>query len=338
MSRNSQKKKHRTESQHYVPQFYLRGFTNSSGHMHCYDKVAGRSHPTSTAAAAQEPYFYEIPPGSFEKFNVPVNTVEKALGSVEKTWAPLHAALIQAADSGHITATLTIEYAPFLVTQWMRTKTYRDTMHEIAQKSMQSNVDDLVGFNFPGESATITVGKKTLPAMHSKMIFDQERVKMMAYDLGRHYWVIGINRTEHPFYTSDHPVVRRGNLIVDGRPGVGILHPGVEFAFPLDSKHILLILERTYFREWRKYDNKAVEMTAEQVCDYNSLQVKRSYQRVFCASDDFDVALEVCATHPEVRDPNRPRVRVETTPIVPAGLGEDGKEQWKNNISVTALE
>ena len=86
MSGNGQKKKHRTEDQHYVPQFYLRGFTNAASRMFCYDKVADRSHPTSTQAAAQEPYFYEIPSGSFENVNVPVNTVEKALSVVERNW------------------------------------------------------------------------------------------------------------------------------------------------------------------------------------------------------------------------------------------------------------
>src|SRR5262249_30017013 len=152
MSKKQPKKPHRTESQHYVPQFYLRGFTNAVGQMFCYDKVSGKSYPTSTAAAAQEPYFYENPPGSFENVNVPVNTVEKALSVVERTWAPLHAALIQSADRGRISATLTVEYAPFLVMQWMRTKTFRDTIHEIVQKSMQSIADDLVDVNFPGES------------------------------------------------------------------------------------------------------------------------------------------------------------------------------------------
>jgi hypothetical protein len=51
-----------------------------------------------------------------------------------------------------------------------------------------------------------------------------------------------------------------------------------------------------------------------------------------------DRAREVCAAHPEIRDPNRPRVRVETTPILPAGPGEDGKEQWKNYMLVTVVK
>jgi len=53
------KKPNRTETQHYVPQFYLRCFCNAEGRLNCYDKVADRVHPTSTQAAAQEPYFYD---------------------------------------------------------------------------------------------------------------------------------------------------------------------------------------------------------------------------------------------------------------------------------------
>jgi hypothetical protein len=341
MSKNQQKKPHRTETQHYVPQFYLRGFTNSATQMFCYDKVAGRSHPTSTQAAAQEPYFYEIPAGSFEDptLNVPVNTVEKALSVVEKTWAPLHAKLINSADAGRISAALTIEYAPFLVMQWMRTRTYRDTIREVTQKSVQSLADDLVKLNFPGaKPPTVTVGDKGMVAMHSQKIFDQEAVERMSDDLESHYWVVGINNTEHLFYTSDHPVLRRGNQMREGRCLVGVRDPGIEFAFPLDHQHILLILERTHFANWRKYDNRAVQLSADQVRDYNSLQVMRSNQRVFCADDDFELARAVCAAHPEIRNPHRPRVFVETTPILSSGLDVDGKEQMKNYMFVTALE
>jgi hypothetical protein len=336
-----QGKKQRTENQHYVPQFYLRGFTDDTGRMFCYDKVASRSYLTSTEAAAQERYFYEIPPGSFRDHNVPVNTVEKALCVVEKTWAPLHALLIKYADTGRIPARLTIEYAPFLVTQWMRTKTFRDGILQVTEKCGQSIVDTLVAINSPGNehlSPIVTLKKGVLSAMHSRAIFDQKLVKKLAKMLEFHYWVVGINRTGQPFYTSDNPVVRRGNLAYDGRPLVGVTNPGVEFVFPLDGRHILLILERQYFGNWRQYDNRTILLTADQVRDYNALQVVSSNQRVLCAEDEFDLAREVCAARTDIRDPNRPRFLVETTPITSAGIGEDGKEELKNYLSVTALE
>ena len=151
-------------------------------------KAADRSaSPTSTEVAAQEPYFYEIPPGSFRDHNVPVNTIEKALSVVERTWAPLHAVLIKSADAGRISADLTIEYAPFLVMQWMRTKTFRDTMHELTQKSIQSMADDLAAENFPSAlKPRVVLGDNAMAAMHSQKLFDQEAVERMADNLERH--------------------------------------------------------------------------------------------------------------------------------------------------------
>src|SRR5439155_697644 len=97
---------------------------------------------------------------------------------VEKTWAPLHAALIKAADAGRISAALTVEYGPFLVMQWMRTRTYRDTMREVTQRSMQSLADDLVEANFPGvKKPKVTIGEQGMAALQSQKIFDQEDVE-----------------------------------------------------------------------------------------------------------------------------------------------------------------
>ncbi|MCX7409104.1 MAG: DUF4238 domain-containing protein [Planctomycetales bacterium] len=322
------KKNRRTERQHYVSQFYLRGFTNAVGRLFCFDKVSVKSYPTSTEAAAQEPNFYEIPSGSLEGVEVPVNVIENALASIERMWAPIHADLISNADAGIISEALKRDYSPFLVIQWMRTRAYRDWMYATTQLAMQSFADELVEANFPGESVQITVGKELLPAMHAKKLLDLDEVEKMACHLIRHRWVIGINDTEHLFYTSDHPVVRRANRTLAGRPMVGILDPGVEIVFPLDSRHILLVLEREHFTDWAEHENRAVVLSQNQVRAYNSLQVMRCDKRLLCADDDFDIAREICAAHPEVRNPDRPRVLVETTPI----------KDMKNHMFVIALE
>ena len=329
MAQKSRKNKNRrTERQHYVSQFYLRGFTNSSGQLFCFDKVSVKSHPTSTEAAAQEPNFYEIPPGSFQGVEVPVNTIENALAAIEGMWAPIHADLIRNADAGAISETLKQDYAPFLVIQWMRTKAYRDWMYAVMQLGMQSLADELVEANFPGQRVQVTVGKELLPAMHAQKLLDLDEVEKMAWHMLGHRWVIGINDTENLFYTSDHPVVRRANRTLAGRPMLGVLDPGVEFVFPLDSRHILLVLERKHFANWAHLENRVIVLSRTQVQDYNSLQVMRSNQRLLCADDDFDVARAVCAAHSEVRNPDRPRVIVETTPI----------KDMKNYTFVTALE
>jgi hypothetical protein len=316
MSNQRKKKKHRTKDQHYVPQFYLCGFTNASGRMYCYDKATGRSYPTSTEAAAQKTYFYEIPPTP--ELAVPVNAVENALGAAESTWAVILADLLKCADTGSISNRLVMDLAPFVVIQWMRTPTFRAVGYEIMKKFGQSVVDQIVG-----EIAPDLVGKirycleqEGMAGVHAQKLFERDQVEKMSRDLERHLWVVGINETEHPFYTSDHPVVRRGNQHANGRPLIGAIDPGIEFAFPLDSRRILLILERTHFAVCAPFDRRSIRLPPKMIRDYNELQVTRSNQRIYCASDDFSLAREVCVAHPEVCDPARPRVVIESTPIV----------------------
>jgi hypothetical protein len=153
-------------------------------------------------------------------------------------------------------------------------------------------------------------------------------VNRRAEELGNLLWVIGINVTPHPFYTSDHPVVRRANTFSGPVPMVGIHDKGIEFIFPLSSRHVLLILERSHFASWRKHDTKAIPLTAEQIEGYNQVQVMRSSQRLYCQKDAFDLARKVCGEHPEICDPNRRRVRVDMTPI----------ENMTSTLVVTALE
>jgi hypothetical protein len=316
MAKKQPKKPHRTEVQHYVPQFYLRGFTNDTGRMFCYDKVSSKSHPTTTKAAAQEPNFYEIRP--IPGLAVPLNAIERELGAVETAWAPMLADLIRSADGGGIKAQQVVDFAPFVIIQWMRTKTFRDVGYELMTRCGQKLTDTLAEVNTPNMAGKVKfrLDKEAMPGVHAEHLLDAPKVARMAGDLERHLWVIGINETVNLFYTSDHPMVRRGNQKVNGEPQIGPRDPGIEYAFPLDSRHILLILERTHFAEWKKYDNKAVRLTSEQVRDYNELQVLRSNQRVYCANDDFDLARAVCAAHPEVCDPQRPRAVVEMSPII----------------------
>jgi hypothetical protein len=322
-------KPQRTKKQHFVSQFYLRGFTNAEGNLFCYDKLADKSHPTTTLAAAQEAYFYDLPPDAFPP-GVPPDPqmVEKALSAAEGYYAPVLDGLIQGADAGEFSRQQAFDFAPWVVMQWHRTKSYRETAFDLMQKSGQTIVDGFLDANGIGVKLRFVLDPKQMPLIHAQKIFDREAVLPMAESLLQHLWVIGRNDTGHPFYTSDHPVVRRGNRKEGGIPQVGANDPGVEFVFPLSSRHILLIMERGHFASWQPQDLRAVPLTGEQVNDYNRLQVLKSSQKLYCETDDFDLARAVCREQPEVRDPNRPRARVDRTPI----------KDLKNYIIATALE
>lgn len=318
MAKNRQKSKQRTKKGHYVAQFYLRGFADASEKLFCYDKAAGRSHPSSTEAAAQERYFYEIPPNAMRELNVPVNAVENVLAGLEGKWRPILDAMIHAAKRGVMSAQEIVDFAPFVAMQWLRTKTTREIGAEVIGKLKPGLEEELIRLGYPQDAVKFHAGEKGMTEVHARQMFDAAMHEALADALERHIWVIGVNNTEHTFYTSDHPVVRRANREADGRRLMGVSDPGIEFVVPLDSRHILLMMERSHFAAWKQHDRKAVPMTVEQVSDYNGLQVMRSYQRVFCAADDFALASDLCAAHPEIRDPKRARVIKTGTMIVAA--------------------
>lgn len=323
----------RTKAQHYVPRFYLRGFTNASKKLFCYDKASDRVYPTSPADAAHETGFYEIYPGTTER-PVPANAVEDQLAKFDAVFATRLDELVRSADRGKVTAEQLVFFSPLVALQWMRTKTYRDTAHEILQKFGQAEADDLIRLNFPGQEpkVKVTFPKETMAAVQAEHMLNPDTLLRMARGLDKLIWVIGINNTGRSFYTSDHPVVRRGNCRDAGGPLVGINDRGVEFAFPLDSRHVLRLLDRRHFKEWRDRDGRVVELTADEVGDLNGLQVRRSCQRVYCSTDDFEPAKQVCKVEPAVCDPNRPRVRVGSTSLV-----DDGDAK-RNLTYVVSLE
>lgn len=48
----------RNKKQHYVPQFYLKNFSNDGKNIYCYDKEEFKSYPQSIKNIAQSKYFY----------------------------------------------------------------------------------------------------------------------------------------------------------------------------------------------------------------------------------------------------------------------------------------
>jgi hypothetical protein len=102
--------------------------------------------------------------------------------------------------------------------------------------------------------------------------------------------VLWENLTRQPLYTSDHPVVTKAYLPVPGRSFTGLRSPGIEVAFPLSSRHLLAMYERTHFFRMAPHHERVLLLTAVDVDHYNALQVRQSHRQVYCEKDEFDQA------------------------------------------------
>lgn len=312
----------KTKRQHFVPRSYLSRFCDERQQIWTYDKFERRSFKTSIWNVAQENYFYEASVGEADiEAGVDPQIFEKLLGKIENLYkAPIDECLANLSEVGARYAQL-VTLAHYVAIQWMRTKEYRETVVDLHMETMRSFAEELIEKNWPGKAKALKPSIKVSPncdaALHLVHLFSNDSIKCVADYLAEYIWIVGLSDHNHPFVTSDHPVVRRANCRDELGPLVGLRCPGVEFAFPLAPNAILLMLERTYFGRLADNHCQAVRFSEEQVLYCNSLQVKKSYRQVFSSKSDFSFVEGICHEHPEVCDPHRSRVEVTVTQTGP---------------------
>ncbi len=312
------KRRQRTKRQHYVPRCYLGRFSKDGQNVWAFDKFSRKRFQAGVMGVAQESGFYDLPPAVLEQVGAGQDgdsqLAEKALAHIE---GGLHQAiqqLIEEASAGRMQDETRRQVALHAVVQWLRTREQREALFEGHQKLLQAVADAICKRNFPDLPADkyprVVCERDNLPAVHVGYLFSEDHVVELATHLMGHIWVLGVNETIQPFYTSDHPLVKKAHVHHPGRSFAGIRSPGVEVAFPLSSRHILVMYERTYFSGMLSEHGRAVRITPEGVEHYNGLQALRSYRQVYCESDQFEQAIGVCDRHPEVCTPDRQRMDV----------------------------
>jgi hypothetical protein len=90
---------------------------------------------------------------------------------------------------------------------------------------------------------------------------------------------------------------------------------GTELQFALSPRYLLCLVERRWLETavppLVELDGMlGGSLTPENVTFQRSLQVRDSRRFLFCCEDDFNLARDMCASYPDLRDPNRPRVEV----------------------------
>jgi hypothetical protein len=163
--------------------------------------------------------------------------------------------------------------------------------------------------------------------LHGSFMWNPELVSKLAATLYHHIWLVCVNETSQPLYTSDHPVVMRSEVkpapTTTSQPGEGIEvlvefdsglpgfgSRGVEVIFPLTPTKVLVALDRAHFTQFVELEYTSARLHPSAVEQYNRLQVLQSYRQVFCSTDSFELARKVCGEHPEVCSPNRDTVEV----------------------------
>ncbi|WP_217592961.1 DUF4238 domain-containing protein [Cohnella sp. GbtcB17] len=306
----------KTKHQHYVPQSYLMRFTDQKNMLYVFDKTqpGKEPFPTSPRNVAGARYFYDIEAKDFD--NLPDDFYEQ---TAEKMFSELEALLKVQIDN--IIARFTLTENPYrqtvlsppereafagqLTMQIIRTADFRDHVISAFNTLTQTHFDLFAAHrleNYVPGDVKVGIDPNHEKYEHLRMLSNEEFISTLILGLLQNfYWSIGVNRTDQPFYTSDNPVVKRGYK--DGKGLVshqGLLSPGMEIAFPLNSKLILILYEKSYFPQMKDNDNLFMPLDdLDYVTYYNSLQAYQSNKQIYCKEPKFDLLMKMAASEPD---------------------------------------
>lgn len=314
----------RVKNQHFVPQFYLRKFTSSNDRLYVFDKFTKRSFPTNVKNIASETGFYDFHPdfytGLQEKASIEgikqedalllskvldPQLIEHELAEREAKFSPIFDEILYAIEHKKpLTEEQRWYLTEFIVLQILRTPEYRRTLIE----TEEGLIRHLLRFYPDSENIFVKYDESRASLEHAALMFNPDLQLALIKTLIDHTWLIGENVTTDHFYTSDNPIVKRTHL-PHPHYGVGYGSLGVQIAYPLNSKYMLMMYEKIAFHHVRHLDLSTIPLKPENVMYYNSLQVFQSYRHVFYPYGEFLLAADIANAHPRVSVPERERVK-----------------------------
>lgn len=201
-------------------------------------------------------------------------------------------------------------YALLLAIQFIRTKEFKQVIEQMPQLMVEfmKKKQRLMGEEVADiDSSSIAYTKEYAKFEHLKWLLDNDIGIEFANCFCNHIWYIGVNNTPINLYTSDSPIVKIPHY--NGRMGgSGLKSIGIEIVFPITPKLILVMKERSYHKDFMKYENKYKMLNISEVMRYNEGQIYGSYRNIFSVDNDFDIAKIVKILNPEISKINRRRL------------------------------
>lgn len=313
----------KVKNQHYVPRCYLRRFAQNDKHVYVFDKQTRNSFQSSINGIAAGKYFYDLPQEAVGP-DGDVQATEKWLSMVEADLSKTVSGLLDTVRSlSPITDAQRHLMAFFMAVQFFRTMERRLLIEDLrndqalfikkAMIRMGRSVDEIEAAIKQDELVCL---EETAAQVHAKTLMNPTLLRNTTTILERHIWMIGVNDTKHLFYTSDHPVVKRSHLSHIPLVGDGLGSPGIEIAFPLDPRHVIVMYERSIFKDAASLDGAIFQTTQDNVEYYNSLQVAQCHRQVYSSTDAFCLARRICLESPGIANPDRKRTRILGHPWV----------------------
>lgn len=303
----------RTESHHFVPQLYLRGFLDpeqvAKGQNVLWSYRAGmKPLARGTKAVAAKTLFYWMP-------EVPdhQDDIEEAFSKME-TAAASRFDKLRSGDI-NLTAQEKAEFAWFVAASAVRTPFFRDLIDAIALEGHRERMEKLLEPGMmekaakkieaqtgkPVDTASVRefaekVVKKEIEMTQESKGWNMKQMFDHIPDFGNRFekmrWGLLEAPADTPFITSDNPVGvfddnAKGFKPKDYRPTSGL-----RFGFALSPQFVLT-------GEFVDGADQRLKATAHWVQVFNSSQISRAYVDVYASFKSMDLQAEIDKVHKE---------------------------------------
>jgi hypothetical protein len=285
--------------QHYVPRLYLRNFSvvnKGKCSIFCFDKVKEKVFCVKIENIAVEKYFYDTDKGKNQ-------IIEKMLGRLESIFNAAYGKLLQTEDLGSLSIMEKAAIAYFVAMQDLRTREFREFFKDMTSQLKEKLSGYKMTAAFKKQLETIQ-GEEAAKAMQLK--FMVRNADWYAKIVGAMKWMLLVNETKLPYWTSDHPIDRHNDIDQSPYGNLGLLSKGIQIYFPLSTKISLLFCDPVLFRVLPE----KVSVKEENVIFQNYLQVSWSTRHIFSTNDDFGLAKQMILEYPELKDITRHRLSV----------------------------
>lgn len=274
------------KSHHYVPRFYLRGFTGEKGKLFAVNRPTGHSFRPPPEGVAAENYFNRIEVEAMDK-----NALEKALAEFEGEMGPAlerikeAKSLAKEEDRAHL-MNLMAAFA-------LRNPSTREAMsnihdqlarlHFAAQFGNQAAVDQAIAAGMLPKGTTVAELQKGLAdesfpmPKELMMIFEVDLHDPVTEKLWHRKWQI-VEAKGGTFVTTDDPVCLRWKGLEGG------LSPG----FGLKETEVIFTLSPTLcIRGSFEGEENVIEADAATVGEINSLIISNARNQVYAKDHEF---------------------------------------------------
>lgn len=285
--------------QHYVPRLYLRNFSivhKGESSIFCFDKVKDNVFYVKIRNIASEKYFYDTDKGKNQ-------IIEKMLGKLESMFNAAYVKLLQTEDLSSLSNMEKAAIAYFVALQDLRTREFREFLKDMTRQLKTKMSGYKMTEDFKKQLETVQ-GEEAGKRMQLK--FMVMNADWYAKIVGIMKWMLLVNETKLPYWTSDHPIDRHNDIDQSPYGNLGLFSKGIQIYFPLSTKVSLLFCDPVLF----KILPEKVSVKEENVVFQNSLQVLWSTRHIFSIDDDFGLAKQMILEHPELKDVTRHRLSV----------------------------